>query len=91
MATKFSSLNLKTPLKPTTLLSLERLGFTTPTPVQATCIPLILSSKDVVAEAVTGSGKTLAFLVPGTQPIFIFKLKLYIYKTVYNFALPSYY
>ncbi|GBP23870.1 Probable ATP-dependent RNA helicase DDX55 homolog [Eumeta japonica] len=34
------------------------------TPIQAAVIPLILSCKDVAAEAVTGSGKTLAFVVP---------------------------
>lgn len=34
------------------------------TPVQASAIPLFLSYKDVVAEAVTGSGKTLAFVIP---------------------------
>lgn len=34
------------------------------TPIQSAVIPLILSCKDVVAEAVTGSGKTLAFVVP---------------------------
>ena len=34
------------------------------TPVQASAIPLFLSHKDVVAEAVTGSGKTLAFVIP---------------------------
>jgi ATP-dependent RNA helicase DDX55/SPB4 len=34
------------------------------TPVQKSTIPLFLSYKDVVVEAVTGSGKTLAFLVP---------------------------
>lgn len=43
---------------------LERSGFTHPTPVQAASIPLFLSHKDVVVEAVTGSGKTLAFLIP---------------------------
>lgn len=31
---------------------------------QAATIPLLLTSKDVVVEAVTGSGKTLAFLIP---------------------------
>lgn len=40
------------------------LGFTTPTPVQRAAIPLFLSKKDVVVEAVTGSGKTLAFVLP---------------------------
>ncbi|XP_075983956.1 putative ATP-dependent RNA helicase DDX55 homolog [Anticarsia gemmatalis] len=39
-------------------------GFKAMTPIQAAVIPLILSCKDVVAEAVTGSGKTLAFVVP---------------------------
>ena len=32
--------------------------------LQAACIPLFMSNKDVAAEAVTGSGKTLAFLIP---------------------------
>lgn len=32
--------------------------------LQAATIPLLLSCKDVAAEAVTGSGKTLAFIVP---------------------------
>ncbi len=37
------------------------------TPVQSATIPLFLSHKDVVVEAVTGSGKTLAFLIPMIQ------------------------
>ena len=47
--------------------SLERIklvGFEKPTPVQTSTIPLFLSHKDVVVEAVTGSGKTLSFLIP---------------------------
>ncbi|WFD26217.1 RNA helicase [Malassezia nana] len=43
---------------------LESLQFTQMTPVQSSAIPLFLSHKDVVAEAVTGSGKTLAFVIP---------------------------
>ncbi|XP_059054807.1 probable ATP-dependent RNA helicase DDX55 homolog [Achroia grisella] len=39
-------------------------GFKAMTPIQAAVIPLVLSCKDVAAEAVTGSGKTLAFVVP---------------------------
>lgn len=46
------------------LKTLRQLRFLDMTPVQAACIPLLLSGKDVAAEAVTGSGKTLAFLVP---------------------------
>ena len=40
------------------------LGFTGMTPVQASTIPLFMTHKDCIVEAVTGSGKTLAFLVP---------------------------
>ncbi|XP_063628304.1 probable ATP-dependent RNA helicase DDX55 homolog [Cydia splendana] len=43
---------------------IKKQGFESMTPIQAAVIPLILSCKDVVAEAVTGSGKTLAFVVP---------------------------
>lgn len=39
-------------------------GFKAMTPIQAAVIPLVLTCKDVVAEAVTGSGKTLAFVIP---------------------------
>lgn len=46
------------------LQGVKHLGFTQPMPVQATVIPLLLSRKDIAAEAVTGSGKTLAFLLP---------------------------
>uniref|UniRef100_A0A1B6CXC2 ATP-dependent RNA helicase n=1 Tax=Clastoptera arizonana TaxID=38151 RepID=A0A1B6CXC2_9HEMI len=46
------------------LNTLEELRFHFMTPVQATCIPLLLKNKDVAAEAVTGSGKTLAFVIP---------------------------
>ncbi|KAJ1451534.1 P-loop containing nucleoside triphosphate hydrolase protein [Pelagophyceae sp. CCMP2097] len=37
------------------------------TPVQSACIPLMLSHRDVVAEACTGSGKTLAFVVAAIE------------------------
>lgn len=46
------------------LSCISKQGFKSMTPIQAAVIPLILSCKDVVAEAVTGSGKTLAFVVP---------------------------
>lgn len=47
-----------------TFKTLQSLKFSTPTPVQAACIPLLLNYKDVAAEAVTGSGKTIAFVIP---------------------------
>ncbi|KAM7368630.1 hypothetical protein PAMP_012950 [Pampus punctatissimus] len=46
------------------LETLDEVKFTHMTPVQAACIPLFMSNKDVAAEAVTGSGKTLAFVIP---------------------------
>ncbi|XP_055638612.1 probable ATP-dependent RNA helicase DDX55 homolog [Toxorhynchites rutilus septentrionalis] len=55
---------LSTPLSPPVLQVLAKCGFEKMTPVQAATIPLLLSYKDVAAEAVTGSGKTLAFVVP---------------------------
>ena len=53
---------------------LEEQGIKIPTPVQVQAIPLLLSGKDIVAQAQTGTGKTLAFLLPilekvsGKQP-----------------------
>uniref|UniRef100_A0A2M4BHJ5 ATP-dependent RNA helicase n=1 Tax=Anopheles marajoara TaxID=58244 RepID=A0A2M4BHJ5_9DIPT len=55
---------LSTPLSQPVLEVIDGLGFAKMTPVQAATIPLLLSYKDVAAEAVTGSGKTLAFVVP---------------------------
>lgn len=52
------------------LETLKDLNFAHMTPVQASCIPLLLQNKDVAAEAVTGSGKTLAFLIPLLQRMF---------------------
>lgn len=51
-------------LSKSVLRCIGKQGFNTMTPIQAAVIPLLLSCKDVVAEAVTGSGKTLAFVVP---------------------------
>lgn len=48
----------------TSLDVLASMEFDQMTPVQSSAIPLFLSHKDVVAEAVTGSGKTLAFVIP---------------------------
>ncbi|TVP83105.1 DEAD/DEAH box helicase [Thioalkalivibrio sp.] len=56
----FSELGLSEPLA----LTVERLGFTQPTPVQAACIPALLGGRDVLGEAQTGTGKTGAFGLP---------------------------
>src|SRR5690554_1192312 len=52
-------------LKPELLESIEKLGFTHPTPIQNESIPFILESdKDLIAMAQTGTGKTAAFGLP---------------------------
>jgi ATP-independent RNA helicase DbpA len=53
----FSSL----PLSPALLTSLQRLGYTSMTPIQAASLPLALAGHDLIAQAKTGSGKTAAF------------------------------
>ncbi|MFZ7945823.1 MULTISPECIES: DEAD/DEAH box helicase [Bacillaceae] len=53
-----------TTLKPFLQEAWEKSGFQTPTSIQDTAIPLILESKDVIAESPTGTGKTLAYLLP---------------------------
>jgi ATP-independent RNA helicase DbpA len=49
------------PLKPALLASVETLGYTEMTPVQAQSLPPMLEGRDVIAQAQTGSGKTAAF------------------------------
>ena len=56
----FSDLDL-----PSTLLkSITELGYETPSPIQAECIPLLLNGQDVLGMAQTGTGKTAAFALP---------------------------
>jgi ATP-dependent RNA helicase DeaD len=43
---------------------LKQNGITEPTPVQEQAIPILLTGKDIIAQAQTGTGKTLAFLLP---------------------------
>ena len=59
----FKDLGLKQPI----LDTLDKIGFTTPSPIQKEVIPLILSGADVVGRAETGSGKTAAFGLPSIQ------------------------
>ena len=60
MKTDFCELALSKAL----LTVASELGFTTPTPIQAQAIPVLLEGKDVVAQSKTGSGKTAAFGFP---------------------------
>jgi ATP-dependent RNA helicase RhlE len=51
-------------LSPVVCAPLARLGYTSPTPVQAESIPVILGGSDLLARAQTGTGKTAAFALP---------------------------
>ncbi|QCI22448.1 DEAD/DEAH family ATP-dependent RNA helicase [Buchnera aphidicola] len=51
-------------LNPFIIQSLTEMGYVKPSPIQATCIPLLLAGHDVLGMAQTGSGKTAAFSLP---------------------------
>ena len=59
----FLSLGLIDPL----LRTLDALGYSTPTPVQAKAMPAVLAGRDLMAAAQTGTGKTGAFAIPLLQ------------------------
>lgn len=44
--------------------AVDGMGFEEPSPIQAACIPLVLSGRDVIGQAQTGTGKTAAFGIP---------------------------
>lgn len=56
----FQTLDLARPV----LKGLASLGYTKPSPIQSSSIPIALLGKDIVAGAVTGSGKTAAYMIP---------------------------
>mmetsp|Transcript_13383 Transcript_13383/g.25578 ORF Transcript_13383/g.25578 Transcript_13383/m.25578 type:complete len:496 (-) Transcript_13383:134-1621(-) len=45
------------------------MGFTKPSPIQASAWPVAMSGKNLVAVAKTGSGKTVAFLLPALHKL----------------------
>ena len=44
--------------------AVAKLGFETPTPIQAATIPELVEGTDIIGKARTGSGKTAAFGLP---------------------------
>ena len=59
-AESFAELGLSTPL----LEALAGIGYETPSPIQAQCIPVLLDGRDLIGQAQTGTGKTAAFALP---------------------------
>jgi len=57
---RFDQLDLSSGL----LKSLEEIGYETPSPIQAACIPPLLDGRDLLGQAQTGTGKTAAFALP---------------------------
>lgn len=51
------------------LKGLKEAGFKLPSPIQKDAIPIVLSGKDLVAQAQTGTGKTAAFGLPAMNNI----------------------
>lgn len=60
MTIDFSSLHLRDEV----MQAITELGYSTPTPIQAGMIPLMLTGADVIGQAQTGTGKTAAFALP---------------------------
>ena len=56
-------------IKKSILEGILELGFTTPFPIQAQSIPLLLDGNDVIGQAHTGTGKTAAFGIPMLEHI----------------------
>ena len=61
--TEFAGLGLAEPL----LRAIADAGYTTPTPIQAKAIPVVLTGRDLLAAAQTGTGETAGFTLPILQ------------------------
>ncbi|MCW8796314.1 MAG: DEAD/DEAH box helicase [Chlorobium sp.] len=59
----FSSIDLIDPI----LQAVREEGYSSPTPIQAQAIPMILEGRDLLGCAQTGTGKTAAFAIPLLQ------------------------
>lgn len=49
--------------------AISEMGFEEPSPIQSTCIPLIMAARDVIGQAQTGTGKTAAFGIPLVEKV----------------------
>ena len=56
-------------LSETLLKTLIEIGYETPSPIQAQCIPVLLEGHDLIGMAQTGTGKTAAFALPLMETI----------------------
>ncbi len=56
----FDSLSLSAPI----VKALKKVGYETPSPIQAQIIPFVMDGRDVIGQAQTGTGKTAAFALP---------------------------
>lgn len=65
----FEDLDLIEPIQK----ALTQEGYTTPTPIQAEAIPVVLRGYDLLGCAQTGTGKTAAFSIPIIQRLYIRK------------------
>jgi ATP-dependent RNA helicase DeaD len=59
-SSEFLGLGLPEPL----VRALADIGYESPSPIQAACIPLLLEGRDLLGQAQTGTGKTAAFALP---------------------------
>ncbi len=64
-ATSFADLGLSDSL----LKTLTEIGYESPSPIQAACIPVLLDGRDIIGMAQTGTGKTAAFALPLMEQI----------------------
>jgi ATP-dependent RNA helicase DeaD len=61
--TTFRDLNIAEPAEPL-ITALDKIGYETPSPIQAEAIPHLLQGLDLLGHAPTGTGKTAAFALP---------------------------
>ncbi|MAS81353.1 MAG: ATP-dependent RNA helicase [Legionellales bacterium] len=60
LSLSFDDLSLSEPINK----ALNKVGYETPSPIQAEIIPHVMDGRDVIGQAQTGTGKTAAFALP---------------------------